>query len=196
MFPRCVACSCALLLLFAACSSPEDRAGDASEAVRVAVAGRDWIAAQAAIQALQRSRPDTPDSLTELGSLMIEAGEASQAVWLLEDGIARFPSSDALRMTLAVAVLRIGEPGRALLAVESIGPDSPVYAEALLARAEALLALADAEQCRAAMQALEEWAQTAEPALKQRLELTRLGLAALEGEGEVGLGRHRVHATS
>jgi tetratricopeptide (TPR) repeat protein len=175
------------LLLFAACSSPEDPAGDASEAVRLAVAGRDWIAAQAAIEALQRSRPETPDSLAELGSLMVEAGEASQAVWLLENGVARFPSSDALRVALAVAALRVGEPGRALLAVEPIGPDSPIYSEALLARAEAQVALADGEQARATTLALEEWGQRAAPALKQRLELTRLGLAALEGEGEVGL---------
>lgn len=186
-----------LALALPVCSSPEDRAGDAREVALAAIASRDWGAAQNALLALRSSRPDTPDTLAEVANLMVEAGEAPQAVWVLEDAIARFPASDALRVSLARAALSIGQPGRARLALEPSADGSPALAEALVERAHAWLALGDAAAARAAVESARVALEgSADLALESRLELARLGLAALEGDGETGLAELRARLES
>lgn len=173
--------------LVQACSSPEDQAGDARDAALAAVAAADWTAAQVALEALHGARSETPETLAELAGLMLEAGEAPQAVWVLEDGLIRFPSSDGLRAALATAALRMGAPGRVELVLEPVSSESTAYAPGLVALAEAQLALGEAEPARATLEALADWEQSADPSSRRRLELTRLGLAALEAEGDAGL---------
>ena len=178
----------AVLALLQACSSPEDRAREAREAAIEALARREWGAASQALEALRKARPETPDSLEEYATLMVEAGETGQAVWVLENAIARFTGSDVLHLALARAALRMGDPARARVAVESISPESDFHPEALVLRAQADLALGDLEQARVAVAAAKEAAGGESP---RRLEVVLIGVATLEGEGDTGVAELR-----
>jgi thioredoxin-like negative regulator of GroEL len=69
--------------LAAGCPTPEERAGEArSEAERALEAGR-RADAVAALDRLRAAQPETPEARIELAKLLVQAGEAPQAVWLL-----------------------------------------------------------------------------------------------------------------
>jgi tetratricopeptide (TPR) repeat protein len=180
----------ALLLL--ACSSPEDQADDMLKKAREAIARRDWGAARGAAEALRRARPATAETLVEYATLLVEAGEAAQAVWVLEEAVARFPGSDALRVVFAQAALSSGEPARAQVALEATTPESPVYAEALATRAQAELALGDVGKARKTLDAATKAAgPEVSRGLAKRLQVTLHGVEALEGTGDSGIAELR-----
>ena len=81
----------------------------------------------------------------ELSSLMVRAGQAPEALWLLEESVQSFPDHDGLKVQLGRTALVIGNPVRARAAVEAIGAESREHPDALLVRAHAELALGDLE---------------------------------------------------
>jgi len=175
------------LLVFAACSSPEDVADEARTAALAAAASRDWSAAADALAEFRAARPITPRTLTEVARLMADMGEPRDAIWLLEDAIGRSPTSDSLRLELAHAALLIGQPGRAVMILDAITDDSPAAAETLVLRARGWLELGDASETHSALNRAEAaLAQESDPTLESQLDTVRLGFAALEGDGDAG----------
>jgi tetratricopeptide (TPR) repeat protein len=131
--------------LLLACSSPEERAEQARADARQALSRGERSAALEAIEVLRASQVDTPEALLETVSLLVGAGEAPQAVWLLEEGVARFPEADRLELALGRVALLVNDPGRARAAAERIGPDSEAHPQALVLRAQAQIELGDLE---------------------------------------------------
>jgi len=132
----------ALLLGLMACGNddrnPIERARDS---LKDAIARRDVTELGKVRARLQDARPETPEELAEIATLMMRAGETAQALWLLEAGISRYPEREELRLLLARAALIVGDPIRALAALESTPADSDRYLSALMLRARAQLDL-------------------------------------------------------
>ena len=63
---------------------------------------------------LSEEQLETPEALLELVGLMIGAGEAPHAVWLLEAGTLRFPERADVRLALAQASLLVNDASHAL----------------------------------------------------------------------------------
>jgi tetratricopeptide (TPR) repeat protein len=146
----------ALLLLGAllvACPSPQERAEQAREEARQALARGDRGAALESLDALRKLRPERPAELLELAALLVAAGEAPQVVWLLEEGIRRFPEHVELRLALARVALLVGDASAAQTALRPIDAASEHHAAALLLRAQAELRLGDLEQALATLAA-------------------------------------------
>jgi thioredoxin-like negative regulator of GroEL len=86
-----------------ACTPPEERAEQAREAVEESIIRSDRAAALDAIGDLQEVAPDTADAQLELARLLVRAGNAPEAGWLLEDAARRYP--DRADIVLALAQL-------------------------------------------------------------------------------------------
>jgi predicted Zn-dependent protease len=139
--------------LAAGCTSDEERAERAWSDARAALARADPQALRESLAVLRAVQPDDPDALLELTTLMAQAGEAPQALWLLEAGIGRFPSRDDLRVQLGHVALILGNPARARSAVEAVAENSPEHLSALLVRAQSDLALGDLDRALETLEA-------------------------------------------
>lgn len=149
--PRSLAAAGLVALLVTSCTPPEERADEAREAVREAIARGDRETALEAVGDLRGNLPDTPDSLLEVARLFVQAGDAPRAGWLLEEGVQRFPERDDLRLSLARVSLLLGNPSLAREAVAPIAAGSEQHATALITRAQAELNLGDLEQALATL---------------------------------------------
>jgi len=123
------------------CPTPEEQAEDARAEARSALESGRRGEALAALERLRASQPDTPEALIELAQLLVQAGEAPQAVWVLEAGLDRFPDRDDLRLGLATAGLLTNDPSLAARALRAIPEASEQHATALLLLAQAELQL-------------------------------------------------------
>jgi tetratricopeptide (TPR) repeat protein len=132
--------------LFVACMPDEQRAEDARDALKQALERVDRGAALVAIDELQETLPNSPESLLEIAQLRVAAGDAPRASWLLEEAVRRFPKRDDLRLALARVALLLGNPSLAHEALAPIAPDSERHADALVTRARAQLNLGDLER--------------------------------------------------
>ena len=137
------------------CSSAEERAERARQALRDAIDRQDRTAAVMAVRELRESLPDTPEALLELSPLMLEAGEGAEAIWLLQDGVTRFPDDDRLKLLLAGLASTANDHETALAALEQIGPDSAEHAQAIVQLAQTKLRLGDREAALALLQEAE-----------------------------------------
>ena len=148
LFPLLIAISfavgCALVTL--GCADPEERAEQAKEKALGALARGERDAALAALEEMRSAGPRSPEALLELTTLMIRAGEAPQAVWLIEEALPRFPDRDDLRVRLGRLALMVQDPRRAEDAVAPIGRNSEQDLEALLVRAQAAMELGELER--------------------------------------------------
>lgn len=131
---------CALALC-TGCSSQEESVRRAQAEVGKAMAEGDLEAARAALARLRKNEPATPEAVQQVANLMIRAGEAPQALWLLQDGLQRFPERHDLRLLFARVALMLGEASRALAELEPIERDSLFHPDALVLRARATLEL-------------------------------------------------------
>jgi tetratricopeptide (TPR) repeat protein len=129
-----------------ACSPSPEQAERAREAALQALERGDRTAALDAIGDLQDNLPKTPDALLEVAQLLVRAGDASRAAWLLEEGVERFPERNDLRVGLARVALLLGNPSLARQAVEKIPAGSEHYGAGLIARAQAELDLGDLDR--------------------------------------------------
>lgn len=132
--------------LLPACDSPEERAERARAEAREALEHGDRGGALGALRELRGLRPESPERALEQSELMLAAGEAPQALWMLEEAQGRFPESDALRTGLARVALVVQDPARARRVLGSVGPESPQHFEALVLRAQAALDLGELER--------------------------------------------------
>lgn len=129
-----------------ACAAPEERAEQARKAIQQALEQRDRPAALEAIDELRASLPDTPDTLLEVARLLVRAGDAPRAGWLLEEGVRRHPDRDDLRLALARVALLLANPSLAREALAPIAPGSEQHGAALVTRAQAELHLGDLDR--------------------------------------------------
>jgi tetratricopeptide (TPR) repeat protein len=97
------------------------------------------------LAALRNALPDTPDTLFEVAALSVRAGDAPRAGWLLEEGIERFPEREDIRLALARLSLGLGDPSLARESALAIPADSEHHLAALIAIAQADLALGGLE---------------------------------------------------
>ncbi len=151
---RCVSLLALVLCCapFAGCPSPEERSEQARAAAEKALEQGQRADAVAALERLRASQPETPEALLELSRLLVQAGEAPQVVWMLEEGLDRFPERDDLRVALASAALLVNDAVKARRAAGLVPADSPEHPAALLVLAQAQLQLGDLD---AALEVLE-----------------------------------------
>lgn len=142
----------AIALIAVGCPSPQERAERARSEAEEALSRGDLPAVRDALEALREHGTDTLESLLELTNLMLRAGEAPEAVWLLEAALSRHPDHDALRTQLARAALIVGNPVLARSTLEPVPPDAPEHLDARLLAAQAELELGDLD---AALEILE-----------------------------------------
>lgn len=134
----------ALHLLAVACGSEPDPARARIDA-QTALAAGDLSGARSALSRLRHSAPDDADGVLVVSALMVRAGQAPEALWLLEESVRSFPDHAGLKLQLGATALVVGNPVRARAAVESVGRESPEHLEALLVQAQAELSLGNLE---------------------------------------------------
>jgi tetratricopeptide (TPR) repeat protein len=129
-----------LALALVGCSPSEE---SAREQAKNALAQGDRAVAIEAIEALRKASPQTPEAYLEQANLWVRAGEAPRAVWLLDEGVTRFPDRADLRLVQATTALLVGDPARADAIAKSIPETASEHADALLIEARAQVALGD-----------------------------------------------------
>jgi predicted Zn-dependent protease len=129
------------LLLALACSSPEEKAADAREEARKAIAAGQRTQALEALERLRKQQPDDLASFASYVQLLVQAGEAPRAVWELEQEVRRKPDVQPLKIQLANLLLLTNDPRRALEVVAAIPETSPLRAQAMLISGRAEQAL-------------------------------------------------------
>jgi arylsulfatase A-like enzyme/tetratricopeptide (TPR) repeat protein len=132
-----------LLTLGLACTPASDDAASAREAVRAALGRGDRPAAVRSIGALGDLLPATPETSLEIAGLLVQAGSAPDAGWLLEEAVRRDPGRADLRLALARVGLLLGNPSLSRELAASVEPGAPEHPDALLVRAQAELQLGD-----------------------------------------------------
>ncbi len=144
--PRAVVLGIVLAL---ACTPPGERAEQAREAVGESIARGDREAALSAIDTLRDVAADAADAQLELAQLLVRAGNAPEAGWLLEDAVRRHPERADVALALARVSLLLGNPARARKVADGIAPEAEQHADALVLRAQAELQLGDLERALA-----------------------------------------------
>jgi tetratricopeptide (TPR) repeat protein len=151
--------SALLLVVLAAtlvgCPSTDDQIAEARRAVPEALARGDRDAARKAVASLGTEVPDDPAKLIELAQVLVLAGEAPRALWVLEAGAERFPERADVQLALAAAALRLSNPALARTAAARVPEDAPEHAEALTQRARAELGLGRLDEALALLKDLE-----------------------------------------
>jgi tetratricopeptide (TPR) repeat protein len=149
--PSLLTAAALAIALVVACTSPEERAEQAREAVEESIARGDREAALDAIGDLQGVADETADAQLELAQLLVRAGNAPEAGWLLEDAARRHPDRADLALGVARVSLLLGNPARAREVVDGITPEVEQHADALVLRAQAELQLGDLERALATL---------------------------------------------
>ncbi len=178
-------CSLLLLSVLAAGCSPGQEDLEAARVAAVEALARGDRRAALDAMTLLRAQTETPDDLLALGELLVLAGEAPEVVWLLEDGVRRYPDHEGLRLALAQVALLVGNGSAALQALAPIGVESERHAEALFLKAQAVLRMGDLEGALAILdESVERYPDRTE---------ARLGrIAALLRERRVDEARERI----
>lgn len=151
-----VLCIALLALASAACSSREERTEEAGEDARAALKRGSRRDALEALERLRSAQPDTAEAIRVYARLLVAAGEAPEAVWVLEDAVARFDDHE-LRLALATVLLLVSDAARARDVVEQVPEHAPQYARALMLRARAELKLGKLEAALAAFRDVERY---------------------------------------
>jgi len=141
----------AVMAMVLACAPAEERADAAREHFREALGRGDRIEALAAIDDLRSSLPDTPETLIEVAQLLVQAGSAPDAGWMLEEGVRRFPGRDDVRVASGRVALLLGNPALARATVLPVEADAEEHPVALVVRAQAELEMGDLEAALATL---------------------------------------------
>ena len=139
-----------------ACPSPQERAEHARADARSALARGDRDGALRALGVLRELGAETSQDPVEFAQLLVQAGEAPQAVWVLEEAVRKSPEKDDLRIALAQAALLVADAAAARAALEPIDESSEKHAEALVLRSQAELRLGDAKRAMATLELAEK----------------------------------------
>ena len=100
--------------------------------------------------------PNLPEDPLEFAQLLIQAGEAPQAVWVLEEAVRNSPERDDLRIAWARTALLVADAASAHAALEPIDENSEKHPEALVLRSQAELRLGDAKRAMATLELAEK----------------------------------------
>jgi tetratricopeptide (TPR) repeat protein len=152
--------SSALLLLIlsatlVACPSTEEQIEDARKEISEALERGDRDAAREAVASIGSTIPEDPATLVEMANLLVQAGEAPRALWVLEAGAERFPERADIQMALAFVALRLSNPALTRSAAARIPEDAPEHAKAMVLRAQAELALGQLDEALALLKEAE-----------------------------------------
>ena len=110
----------AIALPLVGCTSAEESSEQAREAIAQSIAQGDRQAALEAIDDLRDASEDTADAQLELARLLVQAGNAPEAGWLLEEATRRHPERADLTLALA-GCKTVAEVGReSLIHVDEI----------------------------------------------------------------------------
>jgi tetratricopeptide (TPR) repeat protein len=139
-----------------ACTPADQRAEQARETIKESIAQGDRKAALDAIGELRDLVGDTADAQLELAQLLVQAGNAPEAGWLLEDAVRQHGDRADLALGLTRVSLLLGNPARAREVADGISSDSEQHADALVLRAHAELQLGDLERALATLAQAEE----------------------------------------
>jgi tetratricopeptide (TPR) repeat protein len=142
---------CLSFTLVLACSQPEDHAEQARQSVDEAIVHGNRQAALDAIGELRGVVSDSVEDQLELALLLIRAGNAPEAGWLLENTARRHPSRNDVAIVLTRVSLLLGNPSRASEVANSIPPVAEEHANAMVLRAQAELQLGDLERALATL---------------------------------------------
>ena len=134
-----------------ACPSPQERAERARADAREALAQGDRDAALAALRVLRELRAETSEDPLEYAQLLVQAGEAPQAVWVLEEAVRNSPEREELRIALGQAALLVGDAAAARDALDAIAEGSEQHPDALVLRSQAELRLGDFDRAVATL---------------------------------------------
>jgi tetratricopeptide (TPR) repeat protein len=129
-----------------ACPSTEEQIEDAQKAVSEALERGDRVAAREAVASIGSTIPEDPAALVQLADLLVQAGEAPRALWVLEAGAERFPERADIQMALAFVALRLSNPALARSVASRVPEDAPEHAKAIVLRAQAELALGQLDE--------------------------------------------------
>ncbi len=133
-------------LALCGCDTPEERAESAREEAREALSRGELSDALAALEKLRESQPETPEAALQYADLLVQAGEAPQAVWALREALGRFPERHELRVALGRAALLVSDPALARSILVEVPPESEQHPLALLTLSQAELQLGDLER--------------------------------------------------
>jgi len=152
--------SSALLLLIlsatlVACPSTEEQIEDAREAISEALERGDRDAAREAVASIGSTIPEDPATLVGMANVLVQAGEAPRALWVLESGAERFPERADIQLALAFVALRLSNPALARSVAARIPEDAPEHAKAMVLRAQAELALGQLDEALALLKQAE-----------------------------------------
>jgi tetratricopeptide (TPR) repeat protein len=152
--------SALLLLVLAAtlvgCPSTDEQIAEARKAVPEALERGDRSAAREAVASLGTAVPDDPAKLIELAEVLVQAGEAPRALWVLEAGAEKFPERADVQLALASVALRLANPALARSVAVRVRSDAPEHADALIVRAQAELGLGRLDEALALLEDAEE----------------------------------------
>ena len=139
-------------------------------------------AARGLVGSLADARREDAEAYVALANLHASVGDAPQGLWLLEEGLQRFPDRADLRLALAGLALTLGDAARARSVAEQIPPSSELHLDALLLRAQTELQLGKSD---AGLQLLRE----AETKYPDRPQARMARALALLGEKRVDEAR-------
>jgi tetratricopeptide (TPR) repeat protein len=139
-----------------ACPSTDEQIAEARKAVPDALERGDRGAAREAVASLGAAVPDDPAKLIELAEVLVQAGEAPRALWLLEAGAEKFPERADVQLSLASVALRLSNPALARSVAARVPADAPEHADALILRAQAELGLGHLDEALALLKDAEE----------------------------------------
>ncbi len=176
------------IALVLACTSSEQASEQTREAVDEAIARGDRQAALEAIGDLREDADDSAAAQLELAQLLVRAGNAPEAGWLLEDAARRHPDRADVAVALARVSLLLGNPARAREVADEIAAEAEEHADALVLRAQAELALGDLERALATLGEAEE-------RYPDRPEARLVRIATLMSEGKKAEARAALEET-
>ncbi len=133
-------------LALCGCDAPEERAESARQEAREALLRGELSDALAALERLRERQPDTPEAALQYADLLVQAGEAPQAVWALREALGRYPERHELRVALGRAALLVSDPALARSTLSEVPPESEHHPLALLTLSQAELQLGDLER--------------------------------------------------
>ncbi len=153
------------------CSSPEERAQEKQAKILEALQGGER---RLALKEIESFESNTPEELILKARLLIQAGEAPRVIWMLQEGLQRFPDRQDLRIALAQVALFVDDTRLSMQILQEIPSDSDYHLQALVMLAQAEMILGHRDRAYTLLeQAREVYPDRVEGRIAQILFLTQ-----------------------